>query len=132
MWRLGNSRGLSVDQINENTKAIRGSNNGTFGYGKARGGYFPPDMSGPFGYQNSPLPINLELPATFTSPGNPDNYNATNINAPSYNAKSSFSIMGYAYPNVNLNQDGFNFNLKNPSPSFADINDNYSILGINK
>ena len=41
---------------------IPGSNNGTSGYGLARGAMFPSTLNGPWGQRGSPLPIDLQMP----------------------------------------------------------------------
>jgi hypothetical protein len=112
---------------------IKGTNNGTFGFGQTRA-LFPPSMNGPFGFNNYPLPVNLDLPAILT--GLDPKYNARDINMPSYNESSSRSIMGYSNGKINLGEDGFDFNMKLPSNpinvlsgiKYSDINDSNLVL----
>ena len=41
---------------------VKGSNNGTIGFGMGRGSLFPPSMNGPFGFINHPLPLRYDFP----------------------------------------------------------------------
>lgn len=84
----------NVDINNPGKIWIKGSNNGTWGYGMT-GGLFPTDMSGPFGSRGYPIPINVDYPALLY--GNP-NYNSMVRNAPAYNEDSFNKISGYTKP----------------------------------
>ncbi len=93
----------NYDNVNTNPKStafIKGSNNGTWGFGMS-GGLFPIGMNGPFGYLGYPIPINQEAKALFNGP----QYNSAYHNGPAYNEESFSRIRGYNNPN----EFGFTF-----------------------
>jgi hypothetical protein len=70
---------------------LKGSNNGTWGFGML-GILMPPELNGPLGFQNNPVPYKLPL-----SDGPSPAYNDTTINAPAYNAPYFASISGQRF-----------------------------------
>ena len=99
-----------VTNIQEPSRKIKGSNNGTWGLGMSRGAMFPPSMNGPLGYINHPLPYDDQSPSLLNGP----RYNAPRYNGPAYNQPAFYSISGFTF-------DG-KFN--NPAP----IGDNAGVL----
>lgn len=105
---------------------VKGSNNGTIGFGMGRGSLFPPSMNGPFGFINHPLPLRYDFPTNLqlNSDTNPS-YNDPERNAPSYNTDFTDSITGY---NVSEKLPFNNpFNMKQSLP-YSEINANFNIL----
>lgn len=69
-------------------KNLRGSNNGTFGFGQV-GCFLPESLMGPFGYMGYPLPNVLSFPVQ-PSP----EYNSMYFNGPKYNENAVLAVSG--------------------------------------
>lgn len=103
---------------------FKGYNNGTFGVGMGRGGFYPSSMNGPFGYQNRPLPINLSQPDTLINTLDYQYYNAPEFNAPFYNQPINESIIGYSNGFPPKNSNPFDFYMKQRKFSYInEVND---------
>jgi len=95
-------------QQNIESQKIKGSNNGTWGFGMV-GSLYSQRMNGPFGNPGYPLPNNNELP--YLIPMLETKYNAPGYNGPYYNQEAFRRVNNINPYNINSTfGDGFKEN----------------------